>query len=101
MVLSVAALAFTEKQEGVERIRLTMASDDSRDSRYASISADGTLVAFSSDSDLLGQGIEDEQSEIWLYDVNSGNLTRVTNAPDSSRDSYTPNLSAVGEIFSP
>ena len=76
--------------------RITTASDSNRQSWAASLSADGTLLAFSSDSDFLGQGIEDEQFEIWLYDVPSGELTRVTYAPDSSRGSYGLSLSADG-----
>ena len=76
--------------------RVTTASDANRDSTFASLNADGSLLAFSSDSDFLGQGIEDEQSEIWLYDVGAKVLTRVTFAPDSSRNSYAPCLSADG-----
>ena len=35
-----------------------------------------------------GLELMDEQSEIWLYDINSGSLNRVTYAPDSSRGSF-------------
>ena len=49
--------------------RLTIASDSNRDSLNAAMSADGMTVVFESDSDLLGQGIPDDQREIWLYQV--------------------------------
>jgi uncharacterized repeat protein (TIGR01451 family) len=76
--------------------RITTASESNRQSWHPRMNADGTLLAFSSDSDFFGEGIEDEQFEIWLYDIPSGELTRVTHAPDSSRGSHDPYLSADG-----
>jgi hypothetical protein len=78
--------------------RITTASDSNRDSLDPSLSADGTVVAFRSDSDLLGQGILDDQYEIWLYDTTTMTYTRVTTASDSSRASYDANLSADGSV---
>jgi len=76
--------------------RITVASDSSRYSWSPSLSGDGTRVAFISDSDFLGQGIPDGQDEIWLYDVTTMTVTRVTTASHSNRDSYGPSLSADG-----
>jgi Tol biopolymer transport system component len=79
--------------------RITTATGSGeRGSRVPSLSADGTIVAFYSDSDFLGQGIQDEQYEVWLYDTTTMTLTRVTMASDSNRDSYVPSLSADGTI---
>jgi Tol biopolymer transport system component len=76
--------------------RVTTASDSTRESYSPSLSADGTKVAFYSDSDFLGQGIQDEQCEVWLYDTTTMTLTRVTTASGGNRDSYVPSLSADG-----
>jgi hypothetical protein len=37
-----------------------------RDSFEASINSDGSKIAFRGDADFLGQGIPDNQNEIWL-----------------------------------
>lgn len=76
--------------------RITKASDSNRDSYGASISADGTKIAFTSDSDFLGQGIPDEQGEIWLYNTATMTLTRITTASPPFRDSSTTSLNADG-----
>jgi Tol biopolymer transport system component len=79
--------------------RVTNASDPDRDSRVPSLSADGTVVAFSSDSDLLGQGIPANRPEIWLYDTVMMTYTRVTTAMGSGeRTSWNPSLSADGTV---
>lgn len=76
--------------------RLTFASASNRTSDSPSISAAGTRIAFSSDSDLLNQGIADNQFEVWLYDTTTLTYTRITTASDSTRDSSSPRLSADG-----
>ncbi len=78
--------------------RVTTSSDgDNRYSMHASLSDDGTRVAFYSDSDFLGQGIDDEQFEIWLYDTATMTVTRVTTAAGSgNRDSWYPSPSGDG-----
>jgi len=79
--------------------RITTATDASRDSMAPSLSADGTLVAFESDADLLGQGnIGDEQFEVWLYDTTTMTYTRITTATDANRDSWDASLSADGTV---
>ena len=78
--------------------RVTTASHSTRDSFWPSLSADRTIVAFPSDSDFLGQGILDDQHEIWMYDTTTMTLTRVTTASDSNRHSFVPSLSADGDI---
>lgn len=96
MLWAAVTLAFTEVQNDTAKTRVTVASDASRDSQVASVCADGGLVAFHSDSDLLGQGIPDNQFEIWLYDTTTLTHTRVTTATDTNRDSFSPKLSADG-----
>jgi Tol biopolymer transport system component len=76
--------------------RVTTASDSSRSSRDPALSADGTRVAFRSNSDFLGQGIPADQSEVWLYDTATMTVTRITAASPSGRDSYDPSLNADG-----
>jgi Tol biopolymer transport system component len=78
--------------------RVTTSPDASRDSRYPYLNADGTVVAFHSDVDFLGQGIVDEQYEIWLYDRTAMTYTRVTTSADANRDSQYPWLSADGTV---
>jgi Tol biopolymer transport system component len=72
---------------------VTTASDSYRDSAAANLSADATVIAFSSDSDFLGQGIPNNQSEIWPYDTATMTYMRVTAASDVNRSSYAPSLS--------
>jgi Tol biopolymer transport system component len=76
--------------------RLTTASDTGRVSSGASISADGNRIVFHSDSDLLKQGIPQGTPEIWLYEVPTRQLTRITTASASDRLSLNPVISADG-----
>ena len=76
--------------------RVTTASHSDRDSNDPSLSGDGTVVAFESDSDLLNEGRLDNQWEIWLYDTETLTYTRVTSASHANRDSYDPSLSGDG-----
>ena len=77
--------------------RVTTASASNRNSLSPSLGGDGTKIGFQSDSDFLGQGIPDEQSEIWLYDTATMTVTRVTTAAGAGdRDSSDPSLSADG-----
>ena len=73
----------------------TAAGPGDRASFGASADADGTRVAFQSDSDFLGQSIPDNQFEIWLYDTATMTVTRVTNS-GTDRDSRSPSISADG-----
>jgi Tol biopolymer transport system component len=61
--------------------RVTRASQPGRMSRYPAISADGSRVAFESDSDFLGEGIPRRQQEIWVYATEGGTFTRITRSP--------------------
>ena len=77
--------------------QLTQVTTSTHPTRYSStphISADGSKLAFASDADFVNEGIPDDQQEIWLYDVISGTLSRVTTASHSGRDSLAPNLNA-------
>lgn len=83
--------------------RITTASHSDRGSSMPSINADGTKIAFVSDSDFLGQNIPNDQDEIWLYDTNAMTVTRITTASHSDRDSgddrhgHGPGLSLSGD----
>lgn len=76
--------------------RITYASGSGRDSTSASVSADGSKVVFSSDSDFLNQGIIDGQNEIWLYNTTTDALQRITTASASDRSSSKPSISGDG-----
>jgi len=76
--------------------RITYASGNDRDSTSAAVSADGSKIVFSSDSDFLNQGIVDGQNEIWLYDTTTDALQRITTASASDRSSSKPSISGDG-----
>lgn len=78
--------------------RVTSASTDERDSRTPSISADGRVVVFESNSDLLGTGLAAGQTEIWRYDIESGETTRLTEAPSAGGTSGGVVVSADGTV---
>jgi uncharacterized repeat protein (TIGR01451 family) len=70
---------------------------NNRASWSPSISADGTKIAFASDADFLGQGIPNEQWEVWLYDTATLTLTRITSPTQSNDpDSLAPSLNTDG-----
>jgi Tol biopolymer transport system component len=78
--------------------RITTSGADRRSSDI-SLSADGRRIAFVSDADLLGQGIPQNQEEIWLYDVATKTFTRVTTTVGSGhRMNLGPSLSADGKV---
>lgn len=76
--------------------RITTASDSDRRSRFPKISADGNRIAFSSDSDFFNEGIPAEQYELWLYDIPSAQLERITNASGPDRRSWPGALNTNG-----
>jgi Tol biopolymer transport system component len=75
--------------------RVTYASDSDRASDRTTVSADGSLVAFQSDSDFLGDGIPNNQFEVWLYNTATMTYTRVTIGSDTDRDTIRPSLSEI------
>lgn len=79
--------------------RITTASDPDRDTTFGLLNANGTKIAFHSDSDFNGEGIPDEQFEIWFFDTETSDLTRVTEASAPDRDSLSPILSADGSLL--
>jgi Tol biopolymer transport system component len=79
--------------------RVTTASDSNRDSFAPKISLDGTKIVFYSDSDFLGQGIPDEQYEVWLYDTTAMSLTRITTASDANRGNFQATISGDGQTI--
>lgn len=80
-----ATMTFTRVTSGV------------RGSRRPAVNDHGTKVVFSSDNDFLGQGIPDNQFEIWLYDIDPKGLTRLTTAAGTGdRYSFNPSPNANG-----
>jgi Tol biopolymer transport system component len=102
LALAATLLVFVQSvlaNPGLERlIRVTRASDGDRYSYYPSLNADGTVVAFCSDSDLLNENRPVDAMEIWLYDTKTTTYTRVTSASHAYRDSWSPSLSSDGTI---
>jgi uncharacterized repeat protein (TIGR01451 family) len=95
-ILLLLGLGLVAAQGPSKLTRITTSSDlSSRTSYSASLSDDGTRIAFASDSDHLGQGIPDGQWEIWLYDTTTMTFTRVTSA-GGGRDSVCPAVSGDG-----
>lgn len=78
--------------------RVTVAQETGRDSESPALNGDGTLLVFSSDADLLDQGIGDEQYEIWLTDRTTRSLVRVTSTTDANHESWSPAISADGGV---
>jgi Tol biopolymer transport system component len=76
--------------------RITTASSGNRDSFFPSLSEDGTKIAFLSDSDFFSQGIQDNQIEVWLFDMTTLTLTRVTTDSHGNRFSFHLSLNADG-----
>jgi Tol biopolymer transport system component len=79
-----------------ELLRLTTASDPARASGAASMSGDGRLIVFQSQSDLAGHKVPDKTTEIWLYEVTAKRFTRVTTASEPGRISMNPVISSDG-----
>lgn len=88
--------------------RVTTGNGPTRESEYPHLSADGATLAFHSDADLLGEGRPDAVDEIWLCDVATGSLRRVTSTWVPERDagsntvlhpdSQNPRLTADGQV---
>ena len=76
--------------------RITTASNSDRISLRPSINANGTRIAFQSDSDLLSQGLLDNWYEIFLYDTTTMTFTRITTASVSGRWSFMASINADG-----
>jgi Tol biopolymer transport system component len=75
--------------------RLTTSPSFDRTSFNPSLSADGTKVVFDSNADLLNQGVSFDQHELWLYDMTTMTLTRITTSAVNRR-SCCASLNANG-----
>jgi Tol biopolymer transport system component len=70
-------------------------------SQYPSISADGQVVAFASDADNLVPGDTNEVPDVFVYDLKTRQLTRVSvgiNGQATPFRSGKPSLSAGGQV---
>lgn len=77
-------------------------SGSNRDSSGASISVDGNYIAFSSYADNLVPNDTNGHSDVFVYDVNSGKITRVSvssNGSEPNYNSYQPSISADGRYI--
>ena len=76
--------------------RVTTSTDSNRGSYSPLINSDGTKIVFISDSDLLGEGLEDNDYELWLYDITTMTYTRITTANTISFNSFYPAINDDG-----
>jgi Tol biopolymer transport system component len=66
--------------------RVTPPAGPARENEAARISSDGTKIVFHGDDDLLKEGRLDSIDEIWLYDIPSAKLRRLTSTWAPPRD---------------
>ena len=77
-------------------LRISDPIQEDRISASPVLSEDGNTIAFISDCDFLGEGIEDDNFHVWLYDIPTTMLTRVTSVDGDSRGGKNPALTADG-----
>lgn len=75
-------------------IRVTRGESNTKHSTSPSINADGTKVVFQSLADFLNQG-DILGSEIWLFDLNTQSLNRITTTPPPGQNNE-PSISGDG-----
>jgi Tol biopolymer transport system component len=78
--------------------RITVSTDEERACYYPSISSDGGSAVFCSDADLLGEGIADNQFEVWIVSLADGLIRRVSHSTGEDRTSVRCATNAGGEI---
>lgn len=61
-----------------------------------SINEDGSKITFMSDRDFLGQGVEEQQFQLWLYDTQQMTMTHLLNVAGNGRYSGGPRINADG-----
>jgi Tol biopolymer transport system component len=76
--------------------RITTATSPDRDSGEPSIDAIGSKIVFTSDNDFLGEGIPDDQSEVWIYDTVLRSYSRITTLSAPDRRVSAPAISQDG-----
>ncbi len=88
-----------DKDADDEFLRITYSLPIARANSAPSINQDGTKVVFESDFDFHGEGIPEDQTEIWLYDTTiitpTLRLTRITNS-GALHTSESPRISGDG-----
>ena len=91
---------YDRERETTTRVSVDQQGGDANEGSYNSVlSADGRFVAFESDATNLVMGDENETLDIFVYDRQTGNTTRVSVAPqgrDPNGASYQPAFSADG-----
>jgi len=78
--------------------RMTVSSDEKRACYSPSISSDGSSAVFCSDSDLLGEGITDNQFEIWTCSLSDGVIRRISYSTGEDRTSVRCATNGDGKI---
>jgi CSLREA domain-containing protein len=89
-----------------ETIRVSINSSSEQalygDSIYATISANGRYIAFSSDATNLVAGDTNQSADIFVHDIQSGATTRISldsNGAQANSYSYKPSISADGRYI--
>jgi Tol biopolymer transport system component len=70
-----------------------------RQSLAPSITSDGSWVTFYSNADFQAEGIDHQQREIWLLNIKTSELFRLTNSTSGTlgdKNSHSPSISANG-----
>ena len=80
LFLFVVGIGLMSASSSPSLTRLTTSPSFDRTSFSPSVSADGSRVAFDSNGDFLNQGVSFYQHEIWLYDMTTLTLTRITSS---------------------
>ena len=95
---------FVHDMQTGETRRVSVAADGSQgddDSLYASVSSDGCCVAFTSFAGNLVPGDNNEQGDVFVYALQTGEITLVSVASDGTQGndvSASPSISADGRF---
>lgn len=73
--------------------------NDQEPSERNSIAADGSIMAFTSEDDLIGQN-PNFVTQIFYYDILNETFTQVTTADSNTNSSFFPSVSGDGNIIS-
>ena len=91
---------YNQTSNTIKRISISSKGEEGDGSSYgASISADGNSIAFVSYADNLVTGDNNDRSDVFVYDLNSGTTERISvlNSGEEIQDySYSPSISGDG-----
>ena len=93
---------FVHDQQNHQTTRVSVASDGTQGNDYSgisSISSDGRFVAFSSRASNLVSGDTNNNEDVFIHDLQTGETTRISVASDGTQGNYSsvgPSISADG-----